>query len=186
MTTDRKNFDFRLDRGIIVQNWISGCSLSVRHLVWDIVVWCSSGFSQIPETLAAQCFSALLIESKWWNALFLPQFWPQWNDFFCFFWYTIFWFPGVVQLIERAVWDREARGFEPHHSDQKPSEIFWFQRAFIFRPYCFTWWFRVTEWTHYSISWQYFYRRQFLELLNSCSFLLDAYSNTSSRLSFFG
>ena len=27
-------------------------------------------------------------------------------------------FPGVVQLIERAVWDREARGFEPHHSDQ--------------------------------------------------------------------
>lgn len=28
-------------------------------------------------------------------------------------------YPGVVQLIERAVWDREARGFEPHHSDQK-------------------------------------------------------------------
>ena len=27
-------------------------------------------------------------------------------------------YPGVVQLIERAVWDREARGFEPHHSDQ--------------------------------------------------------------------
>ena len=26
-------------------------------------------------------------------------------------------YPGVVQLIERAVWDREARGFEPHHSD---------------------------------------------------------------------
>ena len=35
MTTDRKNFDFRPGRGIIVQNWISGCSLSVRHLVWD-------------------------------------------------------------------------------------------------------------------------------------------------------
>ena len=28
-------------------------------------------------------------------------------------------YPGVVQLIERAVWDREARGFEPHHSDQR-------------------------------------------------------------------
>ena len=35
MTTDKKNFDFRPDRGIITQNWISGCSLSVRHLVWD-------------------------------------------------------------------------------------------------------------------------------------------------------
>ena len=118
MTTDKKNFDFRPDRGIIMTIKYPGVVQLVARDVWDIVVWCSSGFSQIPETLAAQCFPALLIESKWWNALFLPQFWPQWNDFFCFFWYTIFWFPGVVQLIERAVWDREARGFEPHHSDQ--------------------------------------------------------------------
>lgn len=31
--------------------------------------------------------------------------------------FSHFYYPGVVQSIERAVWDREARGFEPHHSD---------------------------------------------------------------------
>ena len=53
-------------------------------------------------------------------------------------------YPGVVQLIERVVWDHEAaslslaldlgsrdRAFESPHSDQNPSEIVDFRGVFL-------------------------------------------------------
>ena len=102
MTTDRKNFDFRLDRGIIVQNWISGCSLSVRHLVWERVAPPSSRKIPCPQSLDTPAIQAFPPQVEVVKKTTWPHVWPHLAQ------NSITKNPGLAQLVARVVWDHQA------------------------------------------------------------------------------
>ena len=106
MTTDRKNFDFRLRRGIIAKTEYPGVAELVPRHIWDFISIYPLRFFQPAETLDTLRKTRFSRSRKIPSKVVHTTYLLLQNK-------ISYLFPGVAQLVARVVWDHQAAGSNP-------------------------------------------------------------------------